>query len=83
MQFGNYTFNITPGARISVTGGGTVTFAGTTVNLTERPTRAFTFAEADGAFSGLPTLSGARGMKLAGDAGRITIVPTGLMIIVK
>ena len=79
----NCTFNVTPGAKITVEGGGTVTFADTTVNLTETPARAFTFAETDGAFSGLPTLSGAGGTKLVGDTSRITIVPSGMVLIVR
>ena len=80
----NCTFNVTPGAKISVTGGGTMTFTDTTVNLAEKPTHAFTFAETDGAFAGLPTLSGARGwkMRMSSDNSRISIVPSGLMVIV-
>ena len=80
----NCTFNVTPGAKISVTGGGTMTFTDTTVNLAERPTRGFTLAETDGTFSGLPTPSGSGGwkLKMSNDAKRIRILPSGLMIIV-
>lgn len=79
----NCTFNVTPGAKITVTGSGTVTFADTTVNLTETPARAFTFAETDGAFSGLPTLSGAGKMKILGNSSRIVIGPPGLIFILR
>ena len=81
----NCTFNVTPGAKISVTGGGTVTFTDTTVNLAERPSRGFTLAETDGTFSGLPTPSGSGGwkLKMSNDAKRIRIVPSGLLIIVQ
>ena len=77
-------FNAAPGAKISVTGGGTMTFTDTTVNLAERPTRGFTLAETDGTFSGLPTPSGSGGwkLKMSNDAKRIRILPSGLMIIV-
>ena len=78
-------FNAAPGAKISVTGGGTMTFTDTTVNLAERPKHAFTFAETDGTFSGLPTPSGSGGwkLKMSNDAKRIRIVPSGLLIIVQ
>ena len=79
----NCTFNVTPGAKITVTGGGTVTFENTTVKLTEPPTSAFTFAETDGAFSGLPTLSGAGKMKILGNSSRIVIGPPGLIFILR
>lgn len=79
----NCTFNVTLGAKITVTGGGTVTFENTTVKLAGKPTSAFTFAETEGAFSGLPTLSGAGGTKLVGDTSRITIVPSGMVFIVR
>lgn len=79
----NCTFNVTPGAKITVTGGGTVTFDNTTVKLTGTPARAFAFAETDGAFSGLPTLSGAGKMKILGNSSRIVIGPPGLIFILR
>ena len=79
------TFNVTPDAKISVTGGGEMTFTDTTVNLAERPRRGFTLAETDGTFSGLPAFSGPRGwkMRLSDDAKRIRILPPGFMMIVR
>ena len=68
------------------TGGGTVTFkADTSVNLTEKPASAFTFAETDGVFSGMPVAANMRRWKmvLSQDRKSIRIVPPGLMVIVK
>ncbi len=82
----NCVFNVTPGGKISVTGGGTVTFkADTSVNLTEKPASAFTFAETDGVFSGMPVAANMRRWKMVMAQNRksIRIVPPGLMIIVK
>ena len=82
----NCVFNVTPGGKISVTGGGTVTFkADVSVSLTEKPAEPFIFAETDGVFPGMPTLaagSGAR-MRMSADRRRIYIVRTGTMIIVR
>ena len=82
----NCVFNVTPGGKISVTGGGTVTFkADVSVSLTEKPAEPFIFAETDGVFSGMPTLaagSGAR-MRMSADRRRIYIVRPGTMIIVR
>ena len=82
----NCVLNVTPGGKISVTGGGTVTFKeGTTVNLSAKPTTAFTFAETDGVFSGMPVAANMRSWKMvmAQDRKSIRIVPPGLMAIVK
>ncbi len=68
------------------TGGGTVTFkADTSVNLTEKPASAFTFAETDGVFSGMPVAANMRRWKMvmSQDRKSIRIVPPGLMVIVK
>ena len=81
----NCTFNVTPNAKITVAGGGTMTFVDMTVSLASRPTAKFTFAETDGVFSGMPALSGAKGVKIkmSADRKRIDITPAGLLIIVK
>lgn len=82
----NCVLNVTPGGKISVTGGGTVTFkADSIVSLSEKPTSAFTFAETDGVFSGMPVFVNTRGWKMlmAQDRKSIRIVPPGLMLIVK
>ena len=66
--------------------GGTVTFkADTSVNLTEKPASAFTFAETDGVFSGMPVAANMRRWKMvmSQDRKSIRIVPPGLMVIVK
>ena len=68
------------------TGGGTVTFKeGTTVNLSAKPTTAFTFAETDGVFFGMPVAAnmGRWKMVMSQDRKSIRIVPPGLMVIVK
>ena len=82
----NSKFNATPGGKISVTGGGTLTFdSATTLSLTEKPNASYVFAETDGVFSGMPTLaagSGAR-MRMSADRRRIYIVRPGTMIIVR
>ena len=82
----NCTFNVAPGGKISVTGGGTVTFdANTSASLSARPKSAFVFAETDGEFSGMPAFADGRGWKMVMAQNRksIHIVPPGLMIIVK
>jgi hypothetical protein len=81
----NCTFNAVPGAKISVAGGGTVTFTDTTVNLTGKPEAGFTFAETDGAFSSVPTLSGNGGwvISMSEDAKRIRIFPSGFRLLVR
>jgi hypothetical protein len=82
----NCVFNVTPGGKISVSGGGTVTFKeGVTVNLSERPKSEFIFAETDGEFSGMPAAGEMYGRKMvmAKDRKSIRIVPTGLAVIVK
>lgn len=82
----NSKFNATPGGKISVTGGGTLTFdSATTLSLTEKPNASYVFAETDGVFSGMPTLaagSGAR-MRMSADRRRIYVVRSGTMIIVR
>ena len=74
------------GSILTVNGGGTVTFkADTSVNLTEKPASAFTFAETDGVFSGMPVAANMRRWKMvmSQDRKSIRIVPPGLMVIVK
>ena len=82
----NCVFNVTPGGKISVSGGGTVTFkADTSVNLSEKPTAAFVFAETNGEFAGMPALADGRGWKMlmAPNRKSIRIVPPGLTILIK
>ena len=79
----NCAFVAEPGAKITVTGGGTVTFADCTVAFTEKPGRSFAFAETDGVFSGMPAFSNIGGstVVMSGDNKKISIVRHGLMII--
>ena len=79
----NCAFVAEPGAKITVTGGGTVTFADCTVAFTEKPGRSFAFAETDGVFSGMPKFSNIGGshVEMSGDNKKIGIVRHGLMII--
>lgn len=79
----NCAFSVEPGAKITVTGGGTVTFEDCTVAFTEKPGGTFTFAETDGVFSGMPAFSniGGSNVVMSGDNKKIGIVHTGLMII--
>ena len=79
----NCAFVAEPGAKITVTGGGTVTFADCTVAFTEKPGRSFAFAETDGVFSGMPAFSniGGSNVVMSGDNKIISIVRHGLMII--
>ena len=79
----NCAFAAEPGAKITVTGGGTVTFADCTVAFTEKPGRSFAFAETDGVFSGMPAFSNIGGshVEMSSDNKKIGIVRHGLMII--
>lgn len=79
----NCAFAAEPGAKITVTGGGTVTFADCTVAFTEKPERSFAFAETDGVFSGMPAFSniGGSNVVMSGDNKKIGIVRHGLIII--
>ena len=81
----NCAFVAEPGAKITVTGGGTVTFEDCTIAFTEKPERSFAFAETDGVFSGMPSLSGIGGTRvvMSGDSKKIDIVRHGLMIILQ
>ena len=78
----NCTFSVYPGGKITVTGGGTVTFSGVTLNLAEKMSESFVFAETDGVFSGTPTFSGNMGGKMvvSDDSKQIRIVRLGLII---
>ena len=51
----NCVLNVVPGGKITVTGGGTVSFANCTASLTAKPSEKFLFADTDGVFSGMPT----------------------------
>ena len=81
----NCAFAAEPGAKITVTGGGTVTFADCTVAFTEKPESSFVFAETGGAFSGMPAFSniGGSNVVMSGDKKKIGIVRQGLMILVR
>ena len=61
---------------------GTVTFSGVTLNLAEKMSESFVFAETDGVFSGAPTFSGNMGGKMvvSDDSKQIRIVRIGLII---
>ena len=78
----NCTFNVTGNGKITVVGGGTVTFANVMVCLPVKPSSAYVFAETDGTFSGLPNLGGVKGCKVAlsDDLKRVTVSPRGLII---
>jgi len=78
----NCTFNVTGNGKITVVGGGTVTFTNVTLNLPAKPSGAYVFAETDGTFSGLPNLSGIKGCKisLSDDCKRVMVSPRGLII---
>ena len=78
----NCTFNVTGNGKITVVGGGTVTFTNVKVNMSAKPSGAYVFAETDGTFSGLPNLGGVKGCKvsLSDDLKRVTVSPRGLII---
>ena len=84
LTIANCTFNVTPGGKITVIGGGTVTFTNVTLNLAEIPRRSFVFAETDGVFSGAPTFSGNKGkrMLVSDDNTNISVLVPGLTIVV-
>ena len=75
------TFNVEPGGKITVTGGGTVTFTNCMVNYTGSLTGAVVFAETEGEFSNLPTFDGTKEMRLSEDKKTIKIVPQGFIIL--
>lgn len=75
------TFNVAPGGKITVTGGGTVTFTNCKVSYTGSLTGAVVFAETDGVFSNLPTFDGTKEMRLSEDKKTIKIVPQGFVIL--
>ena len=79
----NCVFNVVPGGKITVTGGGTVTFANCTASLTAKPSEKFLFAETDGVFSGMPTFTDTRGWKvrMSADSKKISVVPSGMVVI--
>ena len=78
----NCTFNVTGNGKITVTGGGTVTFTNVTLNMPSKPSGKYVFAETDGTFSGLPNLSGITGCRisLSDDSKRVTVSPKGFII---
>ena len=85
----NCTFNVSSNSgKLNVVGGGTVTFTDVTVNVTDNPSQAITFAERTdgGTFEfegGLPEFN-YRDLKLrvSGDKKTVRLVPPGLVIIV-
>ena len=81
----NCVFNVVPGGKITVTGGGTVSFANCTASLTAKPSEKFLFAETDGVFSGMPTFTDTKGckVKMSADSKKISVVLPGFMLIVK
>ena len=78
----NCTFNVTGNGKITVVGGGTVTFTNVTLNMPAMPSGAYVFAETDGTFSGLPNLAGTNGCKifLSDDCKRVIVSPRGIII---
>lgn len=78
----NCTFNVTGNGKITVVGGGAVTFTDVTINMADKPSGTYVFAETEGTFSGLPILSGVRGCRvsLSDDARRVTVSAKGLII---
>lgn len=86
----NCTFNVSSNSgKLNVVGGGTVTFTDVTVNVTDNPSQAITFAERTdgGTFEfegGLPEFN-YRDWKLrvSGDKKTVRLVPPGLVIIVR
>ena len=80
----NCTFNVTGNGKITVVGGGTVTFTNVTVHMAEKPSGTYVFAETDGTFSGLPNLGGVNGctILLSDDFKRVTVSPRGFIIAV-
>lgn len=75
------TFNVEPGGKITVTGGGTVTFTNCKVKYTGSLTGSVVFAETEGEFSNLPTFDGTKEMRLSEDKKTIKIVPQGFIIL--
>ena len=80
----NCTFNVTGNGKITVVGGGTVTFTNVKVNMSAKPSGAYVFAETDGTFSGVPTLDGIKGVKieLSNDLKRVVVTSKGFIIAV-
>ena len=78
----NCTFNVTGNGKITVVGGGTVTFTNVTLNMPSKPSGAYVFAETDGTFSGLPNLGGVKGCRisLSDDCKRVMVIPRGFII---
>ena len=72
---------------ITLTGGGTLDFSGVTVNLTQKPSKTFTFASsATGGITGLPVLSNYGGkfkVSRSADGKAIRFIPRGFMLFVK
>ena len=85
LTINNCTFNVEQGGKITVTGGGTVTFANCAASLTAKPSEKFVFAETDGVLSGMPTFTDTKGwkVKMSADGKKISVVPPGFMLIVK
>ena len=80
----NCTFNVTGNGKITVVGGGAVTFTNVTLNMPSKPSGTYVFAETDGTFSGLPNLGGVNGctILLSDDFKRVTVSPRGFIIAV-
>ena len=79
------TFNVYPNGKITVVGGGTVTFVNCTASLTAKPSTKFVFAETDGVFSGMPAFTNTQGckVKMSADNKKISVVPSSFMLIIK
>ena len=59
-----------------------MTFTDVKINMADKPSGKYVFAETEGTFSGLPILSGVRGYRvsLSDDARRVTVSAKGLII---
>jgi len=87
LTIANCTFKAAPGVKaITFANGGTLTFTGTTLKLTGKPSGTYVFAEAtgNGTFSGVPSLD-VKGysVRLSSDRRRVVVVRKGLTIIAR
>ncbi len=87
LTIANCTFKAAPGVTaITFANGGTLTFTGTTLELTAKPSGHYVFAKAagNGTFSGVPSLD-VKGysIRLSSDRKRVVVVRKGLTIIAR
>ena len=87
LTIANCTFKAAPGVTaITFANGGALTFTGTTLELTAKPSGHYVFAKAtgNGTFSGVPSLD-VKGysIRLSSDRRRVVVVRKGMTIIVR